>query len=72
MGPLLRRRWPWALAVLFVALLVWYLVYTERIVRALRADAATLTEIYSEVQGALADPVESLKPAFPGPVSLSP
>ncbi|MDX1568507.1 MAG: HAMP domain-containing sensor histidine kinase [Longimicrobiales bacterium] len=56
MGPLFRRRWPWALAVLFVALLVWYLVYTERIVRALRADAAILTEIYSEVQGALADP----------------
>ncbi len=51
-----RRNWPVALAVLFVAILVWYLVYTERIVRALRADAAILTEIYSEVQGALADP----------------
>lgn len=56
MGPLIRRRWPWALAILFCALLVWYLVYTERIMRALRADAAILTEIYSEVQGALADP----------------
>lgn len=56
MDGLVRRRWPWALAILFVSLLVWYLVYTERIVRALRADAAILTEIYAEVQGALADP----------------
>jgi len=51
-----RKRWPWALAILFLSLLVWYLVYTERIVRALRADTAILTEIYAEVQGALADP----------------
>ncbi len=52
----MRRNWPWALAILFLSLLVWYLVYTERIVRALRADTAILTEIYAEVQGALADP----------------
>ncbi|GMV08125.1 MAG: hypothetical protein AMXMBFR53_44000 [Gemmatimonadota bacterium] len=51
-----RDRWPVALATLFVVLLGWYLVYTTRIVRALRADAETLTEIFSEVQSGLADP----------------
>lgn len=56
MGSLVGRKWPWALAILFVSLLVWYLVYTERIVRALRADTAVLTEIYAEVQAGLADP----------------
>lgn len=55
----MKKRWPWALAILFLSLLGWYLVYTERIVRALRADTAILTAIYAEVQGALADP-------FPG------
>lgn len=51
-----RRRWPVALATLFVALLGWYLVYTQEIVRALRADAETLTQIFAEVQAGLADP----------------
>lgn len=51
-----RRNWPIALAVLFVFLLGWYLVYTEQIVRALRADAQTLTRIFAVVQEALADP----------------
>lgn len=41
------RRWPVALAVLFVVLLAWYLVYTQRIVSALRADAATFTELFA-------------------------
>jgi signal transduction histidine kinase len=41
------RRWPVALAVLFVFLLGWYLVYTQRIVSALRADAATFTELFA-------------------------
>ena len=59
MNGLGQRKWPWVLALLFVALLVWYLVYTERIVRALRADTAILTEIYAEVQGALADPSQA-------------
>ncbi len=45
-----RANWPIALAVLFVALLAWYLLYTERIVEALRANAATLSQIYSRVQ----------------------
>lgn len=51
-----RGRWPVALATLFVALLGWYLVYTQEIVRALRADAETLTQIFAEVQAGLADP----------------
>lgn len=51
-----RNRWPVALAALFVVLLGWYLVYTTQIVGALRADAETLTQIFSEVQEGLADP----------------
>ncbi len=53
---MIRRRWPLALATLFVALLVWYLVHTERVARVLREDAATITEIFAEVQGILQDP----------------
>ena len=45
-----RRNWPVALAVLFVALLGWYLFYTRQIVRALRANAEGLSEIYAYVQ----------------------
>ncbi len=51
-----RLNWSLILAVLFLALLGWYLVYTERIVRALRADAATMTQMFSEVQTGLSDP----------------
>lgn len=51
-----RANWPIALAVLFVALLAWYLLYTERIVEALRANAATLSQIYSRVQEGIGDP----------------
>lgn len=51
-----RNRWPVALATLFVLLLGWYLVYTAQIVRALRADAETLTRIFAEVQAGIADP----------------
>lgn len=51
-----RKRWPVALATLFVALLGWYLVYTQQIVRALRADSETLTQIFAEVQAGMADP----------------
>ncbi len=51
-----RRNWPVALAVLFVAQLVWYLVYTERIVQALRGNVETLTEIYARVQEGITDP----------------
>lgn len=51
-----RNRWPIALATLFVVLLGWYLAYTQQIVRALRADAETLTQIFSEVQSGVTDP----------------
>jgi signal transduction histidine kinase len=48
-----RIKWPVALATLFVLLLGWYVVYTQQIVRALRADAETLTRIFVEVQQGL-------------------
>ncbi len=51
-----KIRWPLALATLFVLLLGWYLIYTQQIVRALQSDAATLTEIYNEVQAGLTSP----------------
>jgi len=49
----LPRGWPIALASLFVALLVWYLVSTAQIVRRLQADAQSFSRIYSEVQAGL-------------------
>ncbi len=51
-----RNLWPVALATLFVMLLGWYLVYTQQIVKALQADAETLTQIFSEVQAGITDP----------------
>lgn len=54
MGPgRMPRGWPFALAGLFVALLVWYLISTGQIVRSLQADAQTFSRIYSEVQSGL-------------------
>ncbi len=47
---MLRTKWPVALATLFVLLLGWYLLYTQRIVQALQRDAELLTRIYVEVQ----------------------
>jgi signal transduction histidine kinase len=55
------RRWPVALAVLFVVLLGWYLVYTQRIVTALRADAETFAELFDAVYEAAADPDADLE-----------
>jgi signal transduction histidine kinase len=51
-----RLNWPVVLALLFVALLVGYLLNTQRIVNAMRADAATLVGIYSQLNQALMDP----------------
>ncbi|HSM06170.1 MAG TPA: HAMP domain-containing sensor histidine kinase [Longimicrobiales bacterium] len=51
-----RIRWPVLLSTLFAILLGWYLVYTQSMVRALRANAETLTEVFSEVNDALIDP----------------
>ena len=52
------NRWPIALATLFVGLLGWYLIYTQRIVQALRTDAETLARIFNEVQQAVTNPEE--------------
>jgi signal transduction histidine kinase len=51
-----RRNWPVALAILFVAQLVWYLLYTRHIVQALRTNAEGLSRVYAYVQGGVADP----------------
>jgi signal transduction histidine kinase len=53
-------KWPVLLATLFLALLGWYLLYTQRIVEALRSDAEALAQIYAQVQGAVVstDPAE--------------
>ena len=53
-----RGRWSPVLATMFLAILAWYLVYTEQLVSAFRAETATMTRIYAEVQGGLADPNE--------------
>jgi len=53
---LIRIKWPIALATLFVALLGLYVLYSTWIIEVLRSDAETLTEIFAEVQAALADP----------------
>lgn len=50
--------WSLVLAVMFLAILAWYLVYTERVVTAFRAETATMTRMYAEIQAGLADPDE--------------
>ncbi len=47
------RTGPVALAALFLALLVWYLAYTNQVVRSLQEDAQTFTRIYQEIQNGL-------------------
>jgi signal transduction histidine kinase len=51
-----RMNWPVVLASLFVALLVGYLLNTQRIVLAMRANAETLARIYHDVNQALPNP----------------
>jgi len=53
-----HRRWSIALAVLFVAQLVWYLLFTEDIVQAFRSNAEVLSQIYARVQEGVGDPSE--------------
>lgn len=51
-----RRRWPVVLVVLGVlALLGWYVVYTQHVVTQLRAAAATQGRMYSRIYHALLD-----------------
>lgn len=56
-----RARWTGVLAVLFLALLAWYLVYTEQIVDAFRSDTVTMTRMFAEVQRGLSaqDPIRA-------------
>ncbi|TVP72267.1 MAG: sensor histidine kinase [Gemmatimonadales bacterium] len=51
----MRRRGSLVLGILFLALLGWYLVYSQQIIRTLQADAATLTRMFSEVQEGMTD-----------------
>jgi signal transduction histidine kinase len=51
-----RVKWSLLLAAMFIAMLAWYLVYTERVVQAFRAETAILTRMYAQVLAGLADP----------------
>jgi signal transduction histidine kinase len=51
-----RRNWPIALAVVFVGQLIWYLVYTEQIVKAFAANAESQAEIYAALLRGINDP----------------
>jgi len=51
---MIRIKWPVALATMFVVLLGSYLLYSQQILKALRADTQTLTRIYAEVSAGLA------------------
>ena len=53
-NPTASRTWPTALAMVFVALLVWYMVYTVAIVRSRDADVEITARIYAAVQEGLA------------------
>jgi signal transduction histidine kinase len=51
-----RRTWSIALAVLFIAQLVWYLLYTDGIVQSFRGNSETLSRIYAHVLEGVGDP----------------
>lgn len=54
--PLRRRRWPVVVVVIGVlALLTWYVVYTQQVVNELRSAAATQVRMYSRIYRALLD-----------------
>jgi signal transduction histidine kinase len=52
------RYWPTALGLLAAAVLGWYLLYTELLMREIRRDALVHYQIYSQVYQALADSTE--------------
>ena len=52
-NPTASQTWPTALAMIFVALLAWYMVYTSAIVRSRDADIEITARIYAEVQKGL-------------------
>ncbi len=51
-----RRRGYLAVSVAFLGLLVWYLAYTQRLVDAMHADQAVLTQVFAEIQSWASDP----------------
>jgi signal transduction histidine kinase len=63
---MMRIKWPIALATMFVLLLVWYLVYTQGIVRQVQESSRRLSEIFVEVQRGLTteDPTEATQALF--------
>jgi signal transduction histidine kinase len=63
------RYWPTALGLLAAAVLAWYLLYTEILMRELRRDALVHYQLYSQIFSALADPSEGA--AFDALLALS-
>jgi signal transduction histidine kinase len=53
-----RRYWPTALGLLATVVLGWYLLYTELLMREMRADARVHSRIYIEILRGLQDPQE--------------
>ena len=53
---MMRRRWPVALAILFFALLAWYLLYSQRIVDGLHRNQELMTEVFMLAQELIQDP----------------
>jgi signal transduction histidine kinase len=53
-----HRHWSIVLAVLFVAQLVWYLLFTEDVIQSFRSNAEVLSQIYAHVQEGVGDPSE--------------
>ncbi len=51
-----QRNWPIALAVVFLGQLIWYLLYTERIVGAFETNAESQAAIYAELLEGINDP----------------
>ena len=50
------RYWPTALGLLAAAVLGWYLVYSQLLLRELQRDALVHYQLYSEIFSALNDP----------------
>ena len=55
-----RRHWPTALALLAAAILAWYLVYSQLLVREMRKDAEVHSRIVVRVLAGLNDPEADL------------
>ena len=53
---MMRIRWPVALATLFFALLVWYLLYSNNIVDGLHRNQELMTEVFTLAQELIQDP----------------